>query len=261
MRENHGNLAFKFNFFWFLLLIIGILITASLIIYASTYESRSIYTAKQLLKNYRNKEAIRLLENVRLQNKKNNPELNFTLFYAYIRENQFSKAKKLLNKLEALSTENQAYFQDISNQLVEHDEEKFLFELLKKSKALELKETYFISLSQLENSLGAETVILEKGMKYLFKDKNAVRRLKEYLLKRLLETEADLENDKDHARSIKYLEKARKLAIEIQNEDFEADIYYKLGKNYLDLKDTAKAKEYLDLSAKISEAASSDASQ
>ena len=254
MRENYGKLGFKFNFFWFFLLIIGIFITASLIIYASTYESRSIYTAKHLLKNYKNKEAIRLLENVRLQSKKNNPELNLSLFYAYIRENQFYKAKKLLNKLELFDSEKQSQFQDISNHLVEHDEEKFLFELLKKAKALELKESYFISLSQLKNSIGAETVILEHGMKYLFKDQNAVKQLKEYLLKRLLEAEADLENDLNHARSIKYLEKARKLAIATQNEDFAADIYYKLGKNYLDLKDTARAKEYLDLSSKIQEA-------
>ena len=71
------------------------------------------------------------------------------------------------------------------------------------------------------------------------------------MIKRLLEIEASLENDADSARALKYLEKARKLAIQINEKSFEEDIHYRLGIAYKSNKDFEKAKEHLTLSAKL----------
>jgi tetratricopeptide (TPR) repeat protein len=89
-------------------------------------------------------------------------------------------------------------------------------------------------------------------MEYLKHDETAVKKLKKYLIQRLIEVEAYLEeDDKDFTRTLKYLERARQLSIQIQDKSFEADIHYRLGIAYKQIKDFEKAKEHLTLSAKL----------
>ncbi|MFZ4084403.1 MAG: hypothetical protein ACOYK1_02525 [Vampirovibrionia bacterium] len=237
------------------LLIIGLFFGAAIIstflLYTNTYELRSLNTAKKLLRDYKVSKATALLENVKLQIKNKNPELNFLLFYAYVEENKLNKAQNLLHNLDKISLDEMIYFQKIINKLNLQGEDQMVYELLQKAQELNLTEAFFINISEQKKSIIDESSILELGMKYLHHDETAVNNLKSHLIRRLLEVEAYLEEDNSSARAIKYLEKAQKLAIQIQDASFEAEIHYRLGLAYKNAKDFDKAKEHLTLSAKL----------
>lgn len=239
----------------YLLLIIGLffgaLIISIFLLYTNTYELRSLDTAKKLLRDHKTSKATALLENVKLQIKNKNPELNFLLFYAYIEGNKLNKAQNLLHNLDKISLDDMNYFQKIINKLNLQGEDHMVQELLQKAQTLNLTEDFFINISEQKKSIIDESSIIELGMKYLHHDQTAVNNLKSHLIRRLLEVEAYLEEDNSSARAIKYLEKAQKLAIQIQDESFEAEIHYRLGLAYKNAKDFDKAKEHLTLSAKL----------
>lgn len=239
----------------YLLLIIGLFFGAVIIsiflLYTNTYELRSLDTAKKLLRDHKTSKATALLENVKLQIKNKNPELNFLLFYAYIEGNKLNKAQNLLHNLDKISLDDMNYFQKIINKLNLQGEDHMVQELLQKAQTLNLTEDFFINISEQKKSIIDESSIIELGMKYLHHDQTAVNNLKSHLIRRLLEVEAYLEEDNSSARAIKYLEKAQKLAIQIQDESFEAEIHYRLGLAYKNAKDFDKAKEHLTLSAKL----------
>jgi tetratricopeptide (TPR) repeat protein len=239
----------------YLLLIIGLffgaLIISIFLLYTNTYEFRSLDTAKKLLRDHKTSKATALLENVKLQIKNKNPELNFLLFYAYIEGNKLNKAQNLLHNLDKISLDDMNYFQKIINKLNLQGEDHMVYELLQKSQELNLTEDFFINISEQKKSIIDESSIIELGIKYLHHDQTAVNKLKSHLIRRLLEVEAYLEEDNSSARAIKYLEKAQKLAIQIQDESFEAEIHYRLGLAYKNAKDFDKAREHLTLSAKL----------
>jgi tetratricopeptide (TPR) repeat protein len=239
----------------YLLLIVGLFFGAVIIsiflLYTNTYELRSLDTAKKLLRDHKTSKATALLENVKLQIKNKNPELNFLLFYAYIEGNKLNKAQNLLHNLDKISLDDMNYFQKIINKLNLQGEDHMVQELLQKAQTLNLTEDFFINISEQKKSIIDESSIIELGMKYLHHDQTAVNNLKSHLIRRLLEVEAYLEEDNSSARAIKYLEKAQKLAIQIQDESFEAEIHYRLGLAYKNAKDFDKAKEHLTLSAKL----------
>jgi tetratricopeptide (TPR) repeat protein len=239
----------------YLLLIVGLFFGAVIIsiflLYTNTYEFRSLDTAKKLLRDHKTSKATALLENVKLQIKNKNPELNFLLFYAYIEGNKLNKAQNLLHNLDKISLDDMNYFQKIINKLNLQGEDHMVYELLQKSQELNLTEDFFINISEQKKSIIDESSIIELGIKYLHHDQTAVNNLKSHLIRRLLEVEAYLEEDNSSARAIKYLEKAQKLAIQIQDESFEAEIHYRLGLAYKNAKDFEKAKEHLTLSAKL----------
>ena len=239
----------------YLLLIIGLffgaLIISIFLLYTNTYEFRSLDTAKKLLRDHKTSKATALLENVKLQIKNKNPELNFLLFYAYVEGNKLNKAQNLLHNLDKISLDEMIYFQKIINKLNLQGEDHMVQELLQKAQTLNLTEDFFINISEQKKSIIDESSIIELGMKYLHHDQTAVNHLKSHLIRRLLEVEAYLEKDDSSARAIKYLEKAQKLAIQIQDESFEAEIHYRLGLAYKNAKDFDKAKEHLTLSAKL----------
>jgi hypothetical protein len=239
----------------YLLLIIGLffgaLIISIFLLYTNTYEFRSLDTAKKLLRDHKTSKATALLENVKLQIKNKNPELNFLLFCAYVEGNKLNKAQNLLHNLDKISLDEMIYFQKIINKLNLQGEDQMVYELLQKAQTLNLTEDFFINISEQKKSIIDESSILELGMKYLHHDQTAVNNLKSHLIRRLLEVEAYLEEDNSSARAIKYLEKAQKLAIQIQDESFEAEIHYRLGLAYKNAKDFDKAKEHLTLSAKL----------
>jgi tetratricopeptide (TPR) repeat protein len=239
----------------YLLLIVGLFFGAVIIsiflLYTNTYELRSLDTAKKLLRDHKTSKATALLENVKLQIKNKNPELNFLLFYAYIEGNKLNKAQNLLHNLDKISLDDMNYFQKIINKLNLQGEDHMVQELLQKAQTLNLTEDFFINISEQKKSIIDESSIIELGMKYLHHDQTAVNNLKSHLIRRLLEVEAYLEEDNSSARAIKYLEKAQKLAIQIQDESFEAEIHYRLGLAYKNAKDFDKAKEHLTLSTKL----------
>jgi tetratricopeptide (TPR) repeat protein len=219
-------------------LFLGAAIISIFLTYTNTYELRSLNTAKKLLRDHKVSKATALLENVKLQIKNKNPELNFLLFCAYVEGNKLNKAQNLLHNLDKISLDEMIYFQKIIN-------------ILQKAQELNLTEDFFINISEQKKSIIDESSILELGMKYLHYDQTAVNHLKSYLIRRLLEVEAYLEKDDSSARAIKYLEKAQKLAIQIQDKSFEAEIHYRLGLAYKNAKNFDKAKEHLTLSAKL----------
>ncbi|MFM7459070.1 MAG: hypothetical protein ACKO3R_10510 [bacterium] len=237
------------------LLIIGLFLGAAIIstflLYTNTYELRSLNTAKKLLRDHKASKATALLENVKLQVKNKNPELNFLLFYAYVEGNKFNKAQNLLHNLDKISLDEMIYFQKIINKLNLQGEDHMVHELLKKSQELNLSKDFFINISEQKKSIIDESSIIELGIKYLHHDQIAVNHLKSHLIRRLLEVEAYLKEDDSSARAIKYLEKAQKLAIQLKDESFEAEIHYRLGLAYKNAKDFDKAKEHLSLSAKL----------
>jgi len=143
------------------------------------------------------------------------------------------------------------YFQKIINKLNLQGEDHMVHELLKKSQELNLSKDFFINISEQKKSIIDESSIIELGIKYLHHDQIAVNHLKNHLIRRLLEVEAYLEADDNSARAIKYLEKAHKLAIQLKDESFEAEIHYRFGLAYKNAKDFDKAKEHLTLSAKL----------
>jgi|LakMenE18May11ns_1017448.scaffolds.fasta_scaffold9959652_28 tetratricopeptide (TPR) repeat protein len=230
----------------------GVLLISVFLLYTNTYERRCLYTAKKLLKAYKTSQATALLENVKLQIKKKNPQLNFLLFYAYVQADKFNKAQNLLHNLDKINLHDMVYFQKIINRLNLHGEDHMIYELLKKAQELNLTEDFFISISVQKKSIVDESSVLELGMKYLKHNETAVKKLKKHLIQRLVEVEAYLEEDnKDFTRTLKYLEKARQLSIQIQDKSFEADIHYRLGIAYKQIKDFEKAKKHLTLSAKL----------
>jgi tetratricopeptide (TPR) repeat protein len=232
-------------------IVFGTVIISLFLLYTNTYENRCIYTAKKLLRDYRNSQAMIILENIKLQIKNKNPKLNFLLFYAYVQTNKITRAEKLLHGLGKISLDDEIYFQQIINRLNIQGEDQMVYELIQKGKELNLTEDFFIKISEQKKSIIDESSIIELGMEYLKHEQTAVNKLKRYLLKRLLEVEMYLEDDKDFARSLKYLEKAKKLAIQIEDESFEKEIHYRLGIAYKNSKDFEKAKEHLTLSAKL----------
>jgi tetratricopeptide (TPR) repeat protein len=248
-KNKSGN--FKTNYLLIISFFVGAAIISIFLLYTNTYENRCLYSAKELLKGYKTSQAITVLENLRLQIKRKNPELDFLLFYAYVESNQLNKARKLLHDLSDIDFDYETHFQKIINKLNVQDEDKMVSNLIKKSKAMNLSEDFFINLSEQKNSIIEETSTIEFGIKHLKHDESAVNNLKRYLVKRLLEIEASLENDADSARALKYLEKARKLAIQINEKSFEEDIHYRLGIAYRNVKNFEKAKEHLTLSAKL----------
>ena len=239
----------------YLLLIAGLFFGAVIIsiflLYTNTYELRSLNTAKKLLRDHKVSKATALLENVKLQVRRKNPELNFLLFYAYVEENKLNKAQSLLHKLDRISLDEIIYFQKIINKLNLQGEDHMVYELLQKTQELNLTEDFFINISEQKKSIIDESSILELGMKYLQYDQTAVNNLKSHLIRRLLEVEAYLEEDDSSARAIKYLEKAQRLAIQIQDKSFETEIHYRLGLAYKNARNLDKAKEHLTLSAKL----------
>lgn len=232
-------------------LFLGAVIISVFLLYTNTYENRCIYTAEELLRDYKNSQASTILENVKLQIKNKNPKLNFLLFYAYVQTNKLTRAEKLLHSLDEISFDDQIYFQQIINKLNIQGEDQMVHELIKKGKKLNLAEDFFIKISEQKKSIIDESSIIELGMEYLKHDQAAVNKLKRYLVRRLLEVEMYLEDDKDSARALKYLEKAKKLAIQIEDESFAEQIHYRLGVAYKNSKDFKKAKEHLTLSAKL----------
>jgi tetratricopeptide (TPR) repeat protein len=232
-------------------LVFGAVIISAFLLYTNTYELRSLSTAKKLLRDHKTSQAKALLENVKLQIKNKNPELNFLLFYAYVEENKLNKAQNLLHNLDKISFDDKIYFQKIINKLNLQGEDHMVYELLQKAQQLNLTEDFFINISEQKKSIVDEISIIELGMKYLQHDQTAVNNLKSHLIRRLLEVEAYLEEDKSSARAIKYLKKAQKLAIQIQDKSFEAEIHYRLGVAYKNVNNFDKAKEHLTLSAKL----------
>jgi tetratricopeptide (TPR) repeat protein len=232
-------------------LFLGAVIISVFLLYTNTYENRCIYTAQKLLRDYENSQARTILENVKLQIKNKNPKLNFLLFYAYVQTNKLTRAEKLLHNLDEISFDDKVYFQQIINKLNIQGEDQMVYELIQKAKKLNLTEDFFINISEQKKSIIDESSIIELGMEYLKHDQTAVNKLKRYLIRRLLEVEMYLEDDIDSARALKYLEKAKKLAIQIEDESFEEQIHYRLGIAYKNSKDFEKAKEHLTLSAKL----------
>lgn len=232
-------------------LFFGVLLISVFLLYTNTYERRCLYTAEKLLEAYKTSQATALLENVKLQIKKKNPKVNFLLFYAYVQADKFNKAQNLLHNLDKINLHERVYFQKIINRLNLHGEDHMIYELLEKAQELNLTEDFFINISEHKKSIIDESCIIELGIKYLHHDQIAVNHLKNHLIRRLLEVEAYLEEDDSSARAIKYLEKAKKLAIQIQDESFEADIHYRLGLAYKNARNFDKAKEHLILSAKL----------
>ena len=96
-----------------------------------------------------------------------------------------------------------------------------------------------------------ESFILEYGIRHLKQCPESQKRLKEYLMRRILETVKTLENEKDFEKELKYLERARKLGIEIKDENFASEIHQRLGKVFQNLNEPLKAKEHLDLYEKL----------
>ena len=233
-------------------LFFGVLLIGVFLLYTNTYERRCLYTAEKLLEAYKTSQATALLENVKLQIKKKNPQVNFLLFYAYVQADKLNKAQNLLHNLDKINLHERVYFQKIINRLNLHGEDHMIYELLEKAQELNLTEDFFINISEHKKSIIDESSALELGMEYLKHDETAVKKLKKYLITRLIEVEAYLEeDDKDFTRTLKYLERARQLSIQIQDKSFEADIHYRLGIAYKQIKDFEKAKEHLTLSAKL----------
>jgi tetratricopeptide (TPR) repeat protein len=232
-------------------LFFGAVIISVFLLYTNSYENRCIYIAEKSLRDYKNSQAMTILENLKFQIKNKNPKLNFLLFYAYVQTNKLTRAEKLLHNLEEISLDDRIYFQQIINELNTQDEDHMVYELIQKGKKLNLTEDFFIKISEQKKSIIDESSIIELGMEYLKHDQMAVNKLKRYLVRRLLEVEMYLEDSKDSARALKYLEKARKLAIQIEDESFEEQIHYRLGIAYKNNKDFEQAKEHLTLSAKL----------
>lgn len=251
MNEKNKPKNSSFGYLLIVGLFFGVLLIGVLLLYTNTYERRCLYTVEKLLEAYETSQAIALLENVKLQIKKKNPQVNFLLFYAYVQADKFNKAQNLLHNLDKISLDEMIYFQKIINKLNLQGEDHMVHELLKKSQELNLSKDFFINISEHKKSIIDESSIIELGIKYLHHDQIAVNHLKNHLIRRLLEVEAYLEADDNSARAIKYLEKAHKLAIQLKDESFEAEIHYRFGLAYKNVKDFDKAKEHLTLSAKL----------
>ena len=100
----------KSNVFLIVGLLVGSLIIAGILYYVLTYEKRSLNNAKNLLHEYKTAKALEIIERIKLQQKKKNPEIDFLLFYTYVKSNQFGKAEKLLENLKALIKKKKIVF-------------------------------------------------------------------------------------------------------------------------------------------------------
>ena len=246
-----GKYQKKINGFLVLGLLVGVLIVAGIIYYVSSYESRSLSIAKRYLAEYKTEKALNLIERVKLQSKKVNPELDFLLFYTYIKSSEFTKAETLLKDIEDFNEHEREAILEIVAKLNFHNENKLLLKILEKSHDLHFEPEFFINISKKKDNIVAESLFIESGVEYFVEEPDKAKILNNYLIKRYIEVAQIEQGTKNYFRAVKYLEKAREKAIAQKGSPYQSEIYLNLGMIYRSQKKYEKAWEHIQLSAKL----------
>ncbi|NQY79249.1 MAG: tetratricopeptide repeat protein [Candidatus Caenarcaniphilales bacterium] len=241
----------KSNLFLLVGIIVGSLIIAGILYYVATYEERSLHKAKGLLQEYKTAKALEIIERIKLQQKKKNPEIDFLLFYTYLKSNEFAKAESLLEHLEPFQESQREEFLEMIAKLNFHEENKLMIKMLDQAHQLHLSSDYFINVSKKKESIVAESLVLEEGIQYHEEDTEELTKLNNYLIKRYIEVAQIEHGNKDYHRAVKYLEKARERSIKQKGSPYESDIYLNLGLVHRAQKKYEQAWQYIQLSSKL----------
>lgn len=241
----------KGNLFLLVGIIIGSLIIAGILYYIATYDARSLNKANRLLREYKTAKALAIIERIKLQQKKKNPEIDFLLFYTYLKSNEFTKAESLLEHLEPFNESQREEFLEMIAKLNFHQENTLMLKMIDQAHALNLSSDYFINISKKKESIVAESLVLEEGLRYHKENPEELIKLNNYSIKRYIEVAQIEHGNKDYHRAIKYLEKARDRSIKQKGSPYESDIYLNLGLIYRDQKKYEQAWQYIELSSKL----------
>jgi hypothetical protein len=226
------------------------LIAISFALLKFNYKLNSIKKAKIFLKEYKVSKAIEILSKTRASVDKTDKDLDFLIFYSYIKSYEFEKASKILPEIKEIPKDYEEYFYDLISILNIKDESSTLIQVLNKSHHFKLNQNFFIDYSQNRKNPEDELAVLEGGLRYLNTNRTSNSELKEYLLKRYIEiTEIHL-GKSDAKQALYYLKRADTLGL-VKNSAFEDQIYLYKALAYKELKEYETAWDFMNLSAEM----------
>lgn len=227
-----------------------------------TFKSSTIRKATQYLKEYRTAKALEVLEAAQKRSQGKDKDLNVVTLYSLIRSSKFSEAEKFLDKdVEYLPKEFKKNFYELIEILELNERSKLIISLINKAQKLKLEEDFFIDTSKRRETPYEEFQILEAGLNYYQSSKNkkkknddetkaSGKKLQDYVLKRCIEVAGNYLGSKNPREALKYLEKADALKL-LKNSSRKADYYYTLALAQKNLGSIDKARDYMELAAKL----------
>lgn len=210
------------------------------------YKASRMDKALTLISEFKTAKALELLNKVKNKNKKDDPELDFLIIYAYSKSQQYDLISEKLNELTKLPKQRKKLIMDFINTLSVNEKVDLLIKTIQKAKDLDLDQNLFLNLSKERNSSIQEIQILETGLK-LCKESD---RIESYLLKRYMEVALMNRGNKKPQQAINYLKRAENLA-SFQTSHYQDDIFLNLGLSYRDLKKYDQAWTYIKRSARL----------
>lgn len=230
---------------FFFLGLLGLAILIGFLKY--NFKLNKLNQAKQYLKEYKVSKALELLSKTRSSVDKADKDLDFLIFYSYIKSYEFEKAAKILADIKEIPRGYEKYFFDLIDVLNINDEAEILVNVLEKAHHFKLKQNFFIDYSQARKNLKDELALLEGGLRYLNVVKSPSNDLKDYLLKRYIEISEIFLGKDDGKQALEYLKRADTNGL-VKGSAKEDIVYLNKALAYKSIKDYENAWNYLKLS-------------
>ena len=264
MQNSSNNLLSKLsskeNRTFLVVAVLVALLFLFFIFQAVTYRERAFEKARHLLREYKTAKALSLLTKLRNTNTHIDQDLNFMIFYSYIKSMNFSKAADELELIDEVPKEQSFIFGEIVQQLSIANQVALIIDLVKRAHKLGLESQFFIDLSQERDSIQQELELLQAGIAYLtVLDKNQpdshfaaeFRKLDNYLVRRYVEIANIYRGSKEYYMALKYLEKAREKVKRDNKSPYKSEIYLNIGLVYKNMKKYSKAWENIKFAEKL----------
>lgn len=220
----------------------------------------AINRANKLMSEFKTAKALEIIRTARNQNKHSDPKLDFLYIYALIKNNQYKKAIKELDKVESFPKEYKQEITDFINLLSTKGETDLLIKALPKTYKINLSQKTLIQISRQRSSTDEEIKFLEASISYLQNKPNSdkkTRKVEEYLLNRYIDSSKILVANNNAKKALNYLQKAEKLSI-VENSHYKDDLYLSLGLTYKAIGKNNLAFDYLKKSAEAGNSLAKD---
>jgi TPR repeat protein len=215
-----------------------------------TLQKSQIEKAKTLLKEFKTAKALEELNLAKKLSPGPNQDLDFFIFYAYVKAKQYDKAAEILRSLKSIPKSYSEEFKYLIELLNVDNQSQMIIESINKSDHLKLDEEFFMTLSKKCGSIDSELKVLEKGLEYLKRNKSKSSDLETYLLDRYIEIANVYSGSNQYKTAISYLLQATSLSV-FNSSSFKDDLYLNLALAYKGAGDYNKAWEYVKKSAEL----------